>query len=136
MNDCFCVLITSSIVTRNGFTVRNFTGVLIHTGYSNFIFKNFSEVLNVIFFIRRFSVRFEHVINFTRIFSGVLHALLPEKQFNWNLMLRLHCAINVKGALSGLRQFLADESPLKIMKNAFYFTSKALFTLKILNFLS
>ena len=125
MNDCFCVLITSSIVTRNGFTVRNFTGVLIHTGYSNFIFKNFSEVLNVIFFIRRFSVRFVHVINFTRIFSGVLHALLPEKQFNWNLMLR-----------SGLRQFLAGEGPLKIMENAFYFTSKALFTLKILNFLS
>ena len=31
-----------------------------------------------------------------------------------------------KGALSGLRQFLATESPLKMMKNAFYFTSKAL----------
>ena len=31
-----------------------------------------------------------------------------------------------KGAFSGLRQFLAAESPLKMMKNAFYFTSKAL----------
>ena len=39
------------------------------------------------------------------------------------------------GALPGLRQFLATESPLKIMKNAFYSTSKALFVLKILNFL-
>ena len=29
-----------------------------------------------------------------------------------------------KGAFSCLRQFLATESPLKMMKNAFYFTSK------------
>ena len=32
----------------------------------------------------------------------------------------------VKDALSGLRQFLATENPLKIMKKAFYFTLKAL----------
>ena len=30
----------------------------------------------------------------------------------------------VKGTLSGLRQFLATESPLKVMKNAFYSTRK------------
>ena len=42
----------------------------------------------------------------------------------------------IKGALSGLRQFLAIESPLKIMKNAFYFTAKGLFVLKIFKFLS
>ena len=42
----------------------------------------------------------------------------------------------LKGALSGLRQFLSTESPLKMMKNAFYFTSKALFILKIFKFLS
>ena len=42
----------------------------------------------------------------------------------------------IKGALSGLRQFLANESPLKVMKNAFYFASKALFVLKIFKFLS
>ena len=41
-----------------------------------------------------------------------------------------------KGALSGLRPFLASESPLKMMKNAFYFTSKSLFVLKIFKFLS
>ena len=29
-----------------------------------------------------------------------------------------------KGALSGLEQFLGTESPLKLMKNAFYFTLK------------
>ena len=45
--------------------------------------------------------------------------------------------INIlKGALSVLRQFLANESPLKMMKNAFCFTSKALFVLKIFKFLS
>ena len=42
----------------------------------------------------------------------------------------------LKGALSGPKQFLAAESPLKMMKNAFYFTPKALFVLKIFNFLS
>ena len=42
----------------------------------------------------------------------------------------------LKGALLGLRQFLATESPLKIMKNIFYFTSKAIFVLKIFKFLS
>ena len=39
-----------------------------------------------------------------------------------------------KDALSGLRQFLATESPLKMMKNAFYLTSKFLFSLRYLSF--
>ena len=39
--------------------------------------------------------------------------------------------IDFKGILLGLRQFLATESPLKMMKNGFYFTLKALFVLKI-----
>ena len=42
----------------------------------------------------------------------------------------------LKVAPSGPRQFLATESPLKMMKNTFYFTSKALFVLKIFKFLS
>ena len=37
-----------------------------------------------------------------------------------------------KGTLSGLRQFLATESPLKLIKKAFYFTSEALFVRKII----
>ena len=41
-----------------------------------------------------------------------------------------------KGAPSGLCEFLATESPLKAMKNAFYFTLKAIFVLKIFKFLS
>ena len=45
-------------------------------------------------------------------------------------------ACNIKGALSGLRQFLAIESPLKLLKNVFNFTSKAFFILKIFKFLS
>ena len=40
------------------------------------------------------------------------------------------------GALSSLRKSLATETPLKIMKNTFYFTLKALFILKIFKFLS
>ena len=39
-----------------------------------------------------------------------------------------------KGTYSG--QFLANESPLKLMKNPLYFTLKALFVLKIFAFLS
>ena len=38
-----------------------------------------------------------------------------------------------KDALSYLRQFLATESPLKMVKNAFYFTLKAI--LNIFKFL-
>ena len=45
-------------------------------------------------------------------------------------------ASTVKGTLSGLRRFLATVSPLKMMKNPFYFTVKALFVLKIFKFLS
>ena len=37
----------------------------------------------------------------------------------------------LKSALSGLTQFLTTENPLKIMKNAFYFTLRALFFPKI-----
>ena len=43
---------------------------------------------------------------------------------------------SVKGTPSGLRHFWAIESPLKIMKNAFYFSTKALYVLKIIKFLS
>ena len=43
---------------------------------------------------------------------------------------------SVKGELSGLRQFMAIESPLKMGKNnAFYFTSEFFFVLKIFQYL-
>ena len=42
----------------------------------------------------------------------------------------------LKGLLSSLTQFLATESPLKIMKNAFYFALKLHLILNIFKFLS
>ena len=52
-----------------------------------------------------------------------------------NVICRTLIMTVVKGALSALSQYLATESSLKMMKNAFYFTSKALFVLKIFKFL-
>ena len=40
----------------------------------------------------------------------------------------LKSVIWIRGAFSGLRQFLATESPLLVMKNAFYFTSESSFS--------
>ena len=37
---------------------------------------------------------------------------------------------DIKGALSNLRQFLATESSLKVVKTAFYFTFKVIFVLR------
>ena len=48
-----------------------------------------------------------------------------EKTFRGCKMLKAH---------SKVRQFLATESPSKIMKNAFYFTLKALLVLMTFNF--
>ena len=53
-----------------------------------------------------------------------------------NLDTFTQCTSSFKDVLSGLRQFLAPESSLKMMKNAFYSTSKTLFVLKIFMFLS
>ena len=53
-----------------------------------------------------------------------------------NPLLSIKRSYILKGALSSLKQYLAIESPLKMMKNAFHFTSKAFFVLKIFNFLS
>ena len=67
------------------------------------------------------------ISKFNRMHSGNLFRIaLPNM---WLLVL-------IKGPLSGLRKFLATESSLKITKNAFYFTLKALFVLKIFKFLS
>ena len=62
-----------------------------------------------------------------------------SKHVNVRILLRiffLYTVNNITGGLSGLRQFLANEIPLEMMKNAFYFTSKALFVLEIFKFLS
>ena len=44
--------------------------------------------------------------------------------------------IGFKDWVSGLRQLLTIESPLKMMKNTFYFVLKAIFILGIFTFLS
>ena len=51
-----------------------------------------------------------------------------------NILITLYHPLHLKGTLPGLRQNLATESPLKMMKNAFYFASEALFVLNLLNF--
>ena len=59
--------------------------------------------------------------------------------FTWNKVQHKtspNFSITFKDALSGLTQFLAAERPLKMMTNAFYSTSKAIFVLKIFKFLS
>ena len=62
---------------------------------------------------------------------------IENKQFEQLKYVSLNVLyIKLKGALSGLRQFLAAESSFKMMKNAFYFRSKPLFVLKIFKFLS
>ena len=52
------------------------------------------------------------------------------------LIITINSQFKFKCALPGLRQFLTAENPLKMMKNVFYFTLKALFALKIFKFLS
>ena len=67
-------------------------------------------------------------------------SIVPKRLFNFwpvnsnykaniltNLSFPSNFFVDVKSALSGLRQFLAAESPLKMMKNAIHFTLKAFF---------
>ena len=58
------------------------------------------------------------------------------KTFEKRLKLFEYLRNNIKSALAGMRQFLANESPVKMMKNAFEFTLKALFVPKIFKFFS
>ena len=44
-------------------------------------------------------------------------------------------ACKCKGELSGLRQFLETESHLRMIKNVFYFTLKALLVFKIFDYI-
>ena len=70
------------------------------------------------------------VANYANLFMNMFETSLLNDfhKKNWKETL--------KDAVEGLRQFLESESPLKKLKNAFYFTLKALFILKIFKFLS
>ena len=52
------------------------------------------------------------------------------------VIIKSYQAVIIKDALSELRQYLENESPLKMIKNAFNFNLKTLFVLKIFKFLS
>ena len=65
-----------------------------------------------------------------------MHTDFAERAKYISMKNEFHRTELFKGALSGLRQVLITESPLKMMKNAFYFTSRALFVPKIFKFLS
>ena len=87
------------------------------------------------------AVELDNAILFSSV-SGLLKFIMVpvvEFQISWPVQsyLSIYASIgSIKGPLSGLRQFLIIETPLKMMKNAFYFTSKALLVLKIFKFLS
>ena len=53
-------------------------------------------------------------------------------------LLNVKCKASLifKGALTGLRQIFGNWKPFEMIENAFYFTSKAFFVLKIFKFLS
>ena len=68
------------------------------------------------------------------LYKMVLQHFFLIQQYIFYFHVKVKCIF--KGTLSGLRQFFLTESRLKMMKNAFYFTSQALSVLKIFKFLS
>ena len=73
--------------------------------------------------------------DYFRIKSDIRNQWFHDKSFAKNQEDKQFKNVTIfKDALSGLRQFLATKSYLKMMKNAFYFTSKPLFVLKIFKF--
>ena len=76
----------------------------------------------------------KHLIdNFNREFWWFVLSCPSTTDFWKHKMLE---ASYIEGTLSSLRRYLANKSPLKMMKNAFYFTLIALLVLKIFKFLS
>ena len=63
--------------------------------------------------------------------SGAIRAVALDISKAFGRVWRASLLHKLKDTLSGLRQFLAIENPLKMIKNAIYFTSKAFFVLKI-----
>ena len=71
-------------------------------------------------------------------FDVTKEILISEKEFTeTNYKSLLEALVYIKNNLidTDVRQFLATESLLKMIKNAFYFILKALFVLKIFKFL-
>ena len=87
------------------------------------------SILHPLFFLIYVNEISDDLFSNSKLFSDdtSLFSVVHDKSISAN---------ELKGALSGLRHFLKIESSLTVMKNAFYFTSKALFVLKIFKFLS
>ena len=124
---------------KNGFSVLHVKIRSIHKNFETF--RNFYSKLKCTFSVICFSKTWAtgnsicndsnfHIENYT-----VLHQV-RESGRGGGLSIFVHKVVYFKCALACPRQFLATGSPLKLMKNAFYFTSKALFVLKIFKFLS
>ena len=65
-----------------------------------------------------------------------IHILAWFKRTSNFFVINIHICWPFKGAPSGLTQLLTTTSSLKLFKNTFYFTLKAVFVLKIFKFLS
>ena len=101
--------------------------------FEKFVVFKLLQITNPYFFI--FLYLYITVFNNAEIWHVICHHyLFCHKYVSMQCQLDLVC--HFKGSLSGFRQFLATESPLKVMKNAFYFTVRALFILKIFKFLN
>ena len=87
-----------------------------------FIYDKFYPIKRI-YYLKEFNIWHRHLFK-SNIFT------------HYQVCLRKFPELIFKGTLSGLTQFLASENPSKMMKNAFYFTLKALFVLKIFKFLS
>ena len=102
-----------------------------------------SEIgISDIFFKRLYKESFED-LQINRNWKFQIRATVSHGDPWWpfNVFAKLHkspflIANIIKDVLSDLRQFLATESPWKLMKNAFYFILEALFVLKIFKFSS
>ena len=66
---------------------------------------------------------------------NVITSLVYRLNFGFKGNLKEIVRRKLKGTLSGIRQFLATESHLKMIKNDFYFTLRAVFALRIFKFL-
>ena len=71
--------------------------------------------------------------NLIIVLSGeTIHGVAYQQSFKRDFDIEKY----LKSEVSSLRQFLLTESSLKLVKNAFYFTLKAVYNLKIFKFLS
>ena len=119
---------------------RSFKGYAIH-GYEEALVEiNFPEYKNLDNVNDAYSSLIKKLMEVIDKAAPVKNKRIKKKSQEWFDSEILEKIITrdelFKGTLSGLRQFLATESPLKMMKNAFYLTLKALFVFKMFKFLS